>query len=192
MQIEVWGHEIVVDPPPSLSSAVLVTAKPRRLRLNFDEPLDTGSDPGTLAFSVRVKEPGLAFSRLVTVNRAVVSGSSVTLTLARAVPSNATSVTVGYDRARARQGGIGNGPIRDLAGNETASFANAEVTVRANNQAPTYSGPGLGDSNATAVTLVSKEYDRSHFSDPDGDALTLSASLSPRRHARSRSVQFEH
>ena len=169
-----------MDLPPSFSGAGLVPGDRTKLRLNFNEALDRRSVPGTPAFTVRVKEPGLQFSRLVTVNRAVVSGSSVTLTLASAVASNATSVTVGYDKSRARQGGVGFGPIRDLAGNETASFTNQ--TVKTDNQAPIFTASGTNTADSTnsapSGTLVSLKTDRDGFSDPDGDTLTFSVSLS--------------
>ncbi len=182
IKMAVHGHENEVDHPPSLSSA-----RPGHGEAQAASPeLRRAAGPG-----IGSGRPGLLGSGEGA--RAVVqppvdgqqrrgAGSSVTLTLAKAVPSNATSVTVGYDKSRARQGGFGHGPIRDLAGNETVSFANEAVDVRANNRAPVFTAtsdnPADNIINAPSNTLVSLTLDRSGFSDPDGDALTFSLSLS--------------
>ena len=71
---------------PTVSHAVVSGA---RLMLTFNEPLDSDATPAASAFSVTVASADR------TVNAVVVSGSTVTLTLASAVTAGQT-VTVGY------------------------------------------------------------------------------------------------
>ena len=86
------------------------------LTLTFSENLDDGSIPATTAFTVEVGgEP----AQLEAGSTAVISGSTVTLTLAEAPPSS-SRITVDY-----AQPGTGN--LRDNARNETADFT-ATVT----------------------------------------------------------------
>ena len=86
------------------------------LTLTFSENLDDGSIPATTAFTVEVGgEP----AELETGSTAVISGSTVTLTLAEAPPS-ISRITVDY-----AQPGTGN--LRDNARNEVADFT-ATVT----------------------------------------------------------------
>ena len=95
------------------------------LTLTFGEPLDGGSVPAPSAFSATVDGAARGVSDVS------MSSSSVTLTLASAVAAGET-VTVGYTVPT----GANARPLRDVAGNRVASFAdeaaaNATVGVTA-------------------------------------------------------------
>ena len=99
---------------PTLSSAAVDAAE---LTITFSEALDPAQTPDKSAFSVSVA----GTSRAVTA--VSVSNSAVTLTLASAVTST-DAVTVGYTAPT----GESDARLKDLAGNEAASFAAQAVT----------------------------------------------------------------
>ena len=98
------------DVPPDLTPPRLtgVAANGRTLVLTYDETLDDASVPAPEAFVVTVA------GSPVGVNDVSVSGLTVTLTLATAVPAG-TTVTVGYTP--------GANPIQDAAGNDAAPLS---------------------------------------------------------------------
>ena len=100
--------------PPELSTA---TVNGTTLMLAYDEDLAADSNPAAAAFSVAVGGTG----RIV--DRVSVEGNSVTLTLASPATAGDT-VTVSYTAPT----GDSAARIRDLAGNDAASFENEAVT----------------------------------------------------------------
>ena len=98
---------------PTVTRATISGAS---LAITFSEDLDDGSIPATTDFTVEVGgEP----VELETGSRTVISGSTVTLTMAEAPPSGST-ITVGYAQP-------GTGKLRDPAQNVVAEFT-ATVT----------------------------------------------------------------
>ena len=85
------------------------------LTLGYDEALDASSTPGASAFAVTVN------GSTVTVRSVSIGGSTVSLTLADAVPDGA-AVTVDYTAP------AGN-PLRDEAGNAAPGFADRAVRI---------------------------------------------------------------
>ena len=106
------GHK--VDTAPVLSTP---TVDGTALVLTYNETLDTASEPGASAFTVKVG--GTAVS-LATSGAVAVSGSTVTLTLAAAVAASAT-VTVSYAVP-------GSNPLQDAGGKDAAAFSDLAVT----------------------------------------------------------------
>ena len=100
-------------PPAPSSAAVDGTA----LTITFSEALDAAQTPDASAFAVTVA----GASRGVTA--VSISNSAVTLTLASAVTATDV-VTVGYTAPT----GESDARLKDLAGNEAASFAAQAVT----------------------------------------------------------------
>ncbi len=119
---------------PGLSSATVNGAS---LVLTYNEALDTGSEPGTAAYAVRVA----GISRAV--NDVAVSGSAVTLTLASAVTVT-QEVWVDYTVP-------GSQPLRDAAGNSAAALTNNLVT---NNTVADTTAPTLSSATVNGGSLV--------------------------------------
>ena len=111
VRIAIYGHEDAVSPRPATS-----TVKSDKLKVEFDETLDSGSVPAAAAFTVKVNRSAV---NLASSNPVAVSGKVVTLTLASAVTS-AHNVTVEYDPTKAGTGS--NGPIQDPSGNPALPF----------------------------------------------------------------------
>ena len=103
--------------PPAFVSAV-TGADGASLVLTYDEALDAANSPAAGSFVVTVA--GLA----VAVSGVAVSGQTVVLTLAGAVP-NGAAVTVAYADPTAGNDGSA---IQDAAGNDAASLATTGVT----------------------------------------------------------------
>ena len=116
------GHK--VDTPPVLSTR---TVNGAALVLTYNEALDTGSEPASSAFTVKVG--GTAVS-LDTSGAVAVSGSTVTLTLAAAVAA-ADTVTVSYAVP-------GSTPLQDAGGMDAPAFADLAVTNGTGNTAPAF------------------------------------------------------
>ena len=100
--------------PPTFASATVDEAE---LTITFNEDLDTGSAPAGSAFSVSIMSPARTISGTGT---AVISGATVTVTLASAVAHGA-AVTLSYTKPDAN-------PLQDLQGNEAANLSGEEVT----------------------------------------------------------------
>jgi CshA-type fibril repeat protein len=98
--------------PPSFSS---MTISGSQVTLTFDETLATSPALNLSAFTVFVDEMALKPTA------AVVSGSTVVLTLASAIPSTAV-VTAAYE-APAVNASTANVAVQDLNGNDALSFA---------------------------------------------------------------------
>ena len=98
---------------PVLHSAAVDGAT---LTLTYDEALDTESEPGPGAFTVKVAGAAVALASSGAVD---VRGRAVVLTLAAAV-SAGQAVTVSYAAPA-------SGPIRDFAGNGAAGLTDEEV-----------------------------------------------------------------
>ena len=119
---------------PALGSAAVNGTS---LRLNYNEPLDTGSTPATTDFTVSVAGTNQ------TPTGVAVSGQSVTLTLGTAATAGQT-VTVTYTKP-------GTNPIQDLTGNDADAISNRTVTnVTGDTTVPTVSSATV---NGTTVTL---------------------------------------
>ena len=130
----------VDDVAPALSSASVNEAT---LTLGFDEALDTAASPASSAFSVKAGEAAHSVSTVS------VSGSSVTLTLASAVPADET-VTVSYTAPT----GDGASPLRDAAGNPVAAFSGHAVTnATASGISIAASSPAVTEGKAASFTL---------------------------------------
>ena len=104
--------------PPTLEQAE-VLRDGRTLRLTFSEPLDEANAPPRAAFVVTVDDNGTDTSMAVTT--VAVSGARVTLSLASSVVP-AQGVTVSYTIPSSAWPAL-----QDPAGQEVASFAEAEV-----------------------------------------------------------------
>ena len=113
------GRAVANDTPADTTAPVLQSAAVRgaTLVLTYDETLDTGSVPAGSAFAVLV---GINVQALASTDPVAVSGSTVTLTLARAV-TPAETVRVAYNVPAAN-------PIRDLAGNAAAGISSGAVS----------------------------------------------------------------
>ena len=176
--------------PPNLIGA---TVHGTTLTLTYDEPLNEAVVPGVGLYEVTaggaeggrpgvVRWPGgtrwpvspgaSASGRQHRVSHVAVSGKTVKLTLTPAVLPD-DSVTMSYM----------NGayittvsPLLDLAGNMARHVPYRAVTNTTTNSAPVYSGPALTLANAPPGALIGFDMPKSRFSDPDGDAVTLSLS----------------
>ena len=154
-----------------------------KLRLYFDRDLGAAA-VGNAGFAVRKQPSGgmEAAAPLHATTGPAISGRTVTLTLAGAVAATDT-VKVSYTKPTTGS----NNRLRTATDVEAASFSNLAVNV-IDSRRPTYTGRGsLDDSiNAPSATLVSldtgtqgsnsgtdlEKVSRA-FSDPDGDALTV-------------------
>ena len=105
--------------PPVLADTdpAVLAADGETLTLTFNEPLDEASEPSPADFMLRLGgQPGA-------VQTVAVSGSTVVLTLAAEFPARPRdTVTVSYTR--------GTNPVRDLAQNAAADFADQAVENR--------------------------------------------------------------
>ncbi len=130
------------------------------LTIEYDETL--GGDPLPAAFTVESRTSADAGRFLrIGVSGVDVSGTTVTLTLARAVPASET-VTVTYDRSKA-----GENPLSDasVGGNAAAGFSDMEVTNRTDGGAgrpgdgpgdrPGDAGPGISGGGGGGCALAS-------------------------------------
>ena len=116
------GHK--VDTAPVLSTP---TVNGAALVLTYNEALDTGSEPASSAFTVKVG--GTAVS-LATSGAVAVAGSTVTLTLAAAVAA-ADTVTVSYAVPTSN-------PLQDAGGTDAPAFTDLAVTNGTGNTAPAF------------------------------------------------------
>ena len=130
----------VDDAAPALSSA---SVNEDTMTLGFDEALDTAASPASDAFSVQAGEAAHSVSTVS------VSGSSVTLTLASAVPAG-EPVTVSYTAPT----GDGASSLQDAAGNPVAAFSDRAVTnATASRVSIAASSPAVTEGRAAAFTL---------------------------------------
>ena len=156
------GHK--VDTPPVLSTR---TVNETALVLTYNEALDTGSEPGSGAFTVKVG--GTAVS-LASSGAVAVAGRTVTLTLAAAVVA-ADTVTVSYAVP-------GNNPIQDAGGTDAPAFTDLTVTNGTGNTPPVFADATaarsftetVGDAVATAGNVGAVVT----ATDADADPLTYS------------------
>ena len=105
----------------------------------FDEPLDTGSVPGTGDFSL------LSGGNLATISSVAVEGDAVTLTLNQALPSG-TVLSLGYTTE--------TNTILDLAGNGAEGFAHAITAVSAAVPMLQTSGTDAPAADGASLTLT--------------------------------------
>ena len=110
--LKIAVHAAVDDTPPEFSAAAVNGAA---LTVSFDEDLDTGSVPAPGDFHVTVG----GSRRNVASGGVAIAGAAVTLTLESAAVA-ADTVKVRYTRPSAN-------PLRDIAGNEVATFADQPV-----------------------------------------------------------------
>ena len=158
-----YGRGSLTAPPHVVTSSVVDKA----LALNFSWDLHPDWVPKPSQFTVKVA------GRAVAVADVALSGKTVALTLAEAAGAG-QAVTVSYTMA-----GV---PIRTSIG-DALGFTDKRITNNSTNNAPVFTPTASNpeDSefvNAGGKTLASLPTDRTGFSDPDGDALTFSASLS--------------
>ena len=125
---------------PTFSSALVTAAAPKSLAITFDEALDTTSEPAASTFTVKVG--GTAEDAPTNVS---ISGAVVTLTLAVALDSSQSNVTVDYTNP-----GTANSPLKDASDNEVASFTGQTVT----NNAPACPTGQPGDAFWTACLTI--------------------------------------
>ena len=135
-----------IDPPdttaPTFSSALVTAAAPKSLAITFNEALDTTSVPAASAFAVIVGTTPEA-----TPTNVSISGAVVTLTLAVALDSSQSNVTVDYINP-----GTANSPLKDASDNEVATFTNRAVT----NNAPACPTGQPGDAFWTACLTIGR------------------------------------
>ena len=141
------GQEVTVSVnlPPAVVSAALDGTT---LVLTYGEDLDTGSVPAASAFVVDV-----VGADNPTVSGVAVDGNTVTLTLATAVASTATEVTLDYTVPTSN-------PLQDLSGLDALALVGLEVDIDAARGQPTITGtPQVG------MALTAGPGD---IADPDG------------------------
>ena len=109
--------------PPVLSTAFV---NGETLTLTFDEALGAAASLANGAFTVKKTPQGGVGQTVSLSGTPAITGATVTLTLANAVPETDTGVKVSYTRPTS---GTGN-RLRDATGNEVASFADKPVTNR--------------------------------------------------------------
>ena len=127
---------VAVDPataPPQLAATDGAVVNGATLVLTYNEALDEGSTPATSAYTVMVAGTARAVSTVV------VSGRTVTLTLASAVTTG-QAVTVSYVP--------GTNPVQDTTGNDAAALTDQAVT---NNTLDT-TAPALAATNPAVVS----------------------------------------
>ena len=158
-----------------LSRAAIYPGDRTKLLLVFDRALDTSSTPVNGAFSVKKTPSGgtEATAPLSTTTGPSISVNTVTLTLASAVAAT-DAVKVSYTKPTTGT----NNRIRSVFSVEAASFTDQAVIV-SSNRPPTYTGDTDEEVNAPPTTRVSLPFRRAAFSDPDGDTLTHSMTVSP-------------
>ena len=105
---------------PTVTGAEVAADAPDVMVLTFDEALDTGSVPDVSAFTVWVDGSDGPDVTAVAIDST--DATQVRLTLAAAVDAAQTSVTVDYTNP-----GMANDPLRDIVGNEVASFTDQTV-----------------------------------------------------------------
>ena len=105
---------------PTVTGAEVAADTPDVMVLTFDEALDTGSVPAADAFTVRVDGSDGPDVTAVAIDST--DATQVRLTLATALNAGQTGVTVDYTNP-----GMANDPLRDIVGNEVASFTDQTV-----------------------------------------------------------------
>ena len=181
IKIRVNGYEIPDTFGPELQAAGVDVSNRKKIHLAFDEPLDPRSIPDTRAFTAKVDGSPVSVSPT---DKIVVRGNTVTVTLANAVaettgdPATPPTVTVSYNKVQAEAFGDRQ-PLQDVLGNKADSFSNQ--TVRSNNRKPSYGATAIykktNSINAPSGTLISLNYDPGRFTDPDGDAVTVTQTV---------------
>ena len=153
-------NTLTADPgAPALAAANPAAVDRARLTLTFDQTLHAAQVPAAGAFTVTAAGAGRG------VAGAAVEGSTVVLTLASETASGET-VTVSFDATK--------GTIQNPWGTRAGSFTDRAVTNNTVNRAPVFS-TASGRINSPSGTLVSLD---AKATDPDGDAVTYSWSLS--------------
>ena len=131
--VATFADQVVTNTtPPEFSSAAVNGAT---LTVTFNEDLDTGSVPAPGDFHVTVGDS----RRNVADAGVAIAGATVTLTLESAV--------VAGDTVKVRYTKPSTNPLRDIGGNEVATFADQVVT---NTTAPVFSGAAV---NGAVVTV---------------------------------------
>ena len=153
-------NTLTADPgAPALAAANPAAVDRARLTLTFDQTLHAAQVPAAGAFTVTAAGAGRG------VAGAAVEGSTVVLTLASETASGET-VTVSFDATK--------GAIQNPWGTRADSFTDRAVANNTVNRAPVFTTTS-GRINSPSGTLVSLD---AKATDPDGDAVTYSWSLS--------------
>ncbi|MCY3747067.1 MAG: SwmB domain-containing protein [Acidobacteria bacterium] len=158
-------------PPGLLGGSVTQTGSSpavSKVVLTFDEALDGDSTPATGDFAVTVGGTS------ATVSAVSVTGSNVVLTVGSAAGSG-TAVAVTYTP--------GTDPIRDLAGNAAAGFANLMLTAGATGE-PQFESASVDGTRVTLTYSLPLSPDRV----PGADAFTLHYTLGLGETAADRTV----
>ena len=119
--------------PPGLARAVVERTNSLRVRLEFDEPVETTSIPDKSAFSVDVEETPAEVTGFAIEDEGSGTGSLGWLDLAASVRPGET-VTLSYAKPTTN-------PITDAANNEMAAFADYAVTNETSHAFPELSVP---------------------------------------------------
>ena len=153
------GQKVTVSAnlPPTLVDA---TVDGNMLTLTYAEDLDTGSEPGTGAYTVTVE------GSAATVSNVAASGDTVTLTLGTAVTAG-QAVTVSYTAP-------GTDPVQDESGLDAPSFSNEAVTNATANAAPTAADNTVTTDEDTAYAFAATDFG---FSDADTDDELVSVKI---------------
>ena len=155
---------------PTFASA---TVNGTSLVITFNEPLGAAGSLANSAFTV--KKNGSATALTYGATAPVISGSTVTLTLATAstVSATDTNVLVTYTKPTT---GTAN-KLVDAFGNETGTFAADQVVTNllSGTNAPPTVANIIPDQSATVSTSFSYAFPANTFADADNDALTYSA-----------------
>ncbi len=153
-------NTLTADPgAPALAAANPAAVDRARLTLTFDQTLHAAQVPAAGAFTVTAAGAGRG------VAGAAVEGSTVVLTLASETASGET-VTVSFDATK--------GTVQNPWGTAAGSFTDQAVINNTVNGAPAFSTTS-GRINSPSGTLTSLD---AKATDPDGDAVTYSWSLS--------------
>ena len=141
---------------PTISSA---TVNGDTLVLTYNEALDTGSKPGTDAYTVSVN----GSTTDVTVSSVAMIGSTITLTLSSAVVAGDV-VLVNYTR--------GTNPVQDSGGARAADLVDHPVTNNTAADPPVYNDDGVVDGDTLTLTY---DEDLDANSKPSTGAYTVTA-----------------
>ena len=119
--------------PPGLARAVVERTNSLRVRLEFDEPVETTSISDKSAFSVNIEETPAEVTGFTIEDEGSGTGSLGWLDLAASVGPGET-VTLSYTKPNTN-------PIKDTANNEMVSFADYAVTNETSHAFPELSVP---------------------------------------------------
>ena len=145
---------------PTFDSATVDGAT---LVITMSEDLAAAASLANTAFTVKKTPDGGTEATVALTGSPVISGKTVTLTLAAAVVFGDTAIKVSYTKPTSGS----NNKLKDADDNETATFTDQPVT-NSTNSVPTASSNTVTTGEDTPYTFAASDF---NFTDADGDAL---------------------